>query len=131
MKIDKNGEPVWRDGDVVKIRFARKRDRNPKDGLMLSDEYEYIRDNNYWPGDAEWSSHTDDEMTAAWHDSRLLVMAMVSATIDPAAPLAEPYDLVRLRILERAVNNVRDIIDTTGLDRPLSSFIDEIRAVLP
>ena len=123
-----NGEPVWRDGDVVKVEFAKK------DGTTNGIIYTYERIDGYWPGDQSWSTHGDDVMTAAWHDSRLAAMQAVGASFvredDPAAPLAEPYDLVRLRILERAVNNVRDIIESTGLDRPLSSFIDEIRAVL-
>lgn len=134
MKLDENGEPVWRDGDVVKIRFVRKRDKNVKDGLMLSDEYEYIREDGYWPGEAEWSTHTDAEMTAAWHDARLSSMAMVEAP-KPAITgdvLIERHqwamDATRLRILERSLSMVQSILDECEVDLDLA---EEIRAVLP
>jgi hypothetical protein len=71
MHLDEYGNPVWRDGDVVRIQFKRKRTSD------LSKEYEYVRTKGYWPGTGGWwSDKTDAEMTAAWNELRLSSMSM-------------------------------------------------------
>ena len=133
MRFDITGDkPIWEDGDVVSIRFEHKKKPNEKDGLLLSDSYTYIRKDGYWPGEAEWSSHDDDVMTKAWFDYRAKVMVMIDGPkwpvqvgLDPEGPT-----IIALRIAERRIANVKDILDKTLVDRPLSSFIDELKAVL-
>jgi hypothetical protein len=101
MHLDANGKPVWKDGDVVKIRFVRKRDANPEDGLMLSNVYEYRREGGYWPGEQQafWASKEDVDMTAAWEQGRLGIMEMV----DP--PVAMSFILsLRSYINEQSIN---------------------------
>lgn len=128
-----NDQPVWEDGDCVTIRFKHKRKVN-EDGELLSDTYTYVRRDGYWPGDSGyWSNHDDDEMTVAWNEYRLATMTMVAG---PNPPLTGYDDSVEemyssaLRIAERRLNNVRDIIDNVEATRPLSSLTAEIRAVL-
>ena len=73
MYLDGNGAPVWHDGDVVRIQFKRKRTTD------LSKEYEYVRKDGYWPGDAGWwSNKTDAEMTEAWNENRAALMVMTA-----------------------------------------------------
>jgi len=82
MHLNNAGDPVWRDGDVVRIRFYRKRTDD------LGEEYTYVREDGHWPGEAFWSTHTDEVMTAAWHENRATVLQMTAATADPeVAPL--------------------------------------------
>ena len=127
MRIDENGDPIWRDGDCVRIRFETKK-KTDDDGKLLSNQaYTYIRSDGYWPGDAEWSTHEDDVMTAAWHDNRLSVQIMTD--VKPA-PDEVPPMVTELRIAKRRLDNIRDIIDHTSTDRPLRSFIAELEAVL-
>ena len=74
MHLDEQGQPCWHDGDVVRIQFKRKRTND------LSKEYEYVRRDGYWPGEAGWwSNKTDAEMTEAWHEGRLGALAMTAA----------------------------------------------------
>jgi len=130
MKFD--GEhPVWEDGDVVVVRFVRKRKPNEKDGEMLSDPYTYTRKAGFWPGDGGfWSDHTDYTMTTAWHEFRLQMMEMTAAPDMPMDLGQESRLLVDLRILQRRLRSVQDIIESTSQDRPLSSFIRELEDVL-
>lgn len=79
MHLDEKDEPVWVDGDAVKIRFVRMKKAND-DGMLLSDVYTYVRKGGYWPGESGfWSDHEDGEMTVAWKAGRLAVMEMVAA----------------------------------------------------
>jgi hypothetical protein len=80
--------PIWEDGDVVRIAFKRKKTDD------LSAEYTYIRSDGYWPGEAEWSSHTDYEMTEAWHQARLAHAVMVQAPVPALASSDLPHHYV-------------------------------------
>ena len=77
MHLDERGEPVWRDGDVARIRFKHK-------DSSLTDEYTYVREDGHWPGESFWSTHDDAVMTTAWHENRASVMVMASVDTEEA-----------------------------------------------
>jgi hypothetical protein len=84
-----NNEPVWEDGDVIRVTFRRK------DGSTNGKEYEYTRTDCWWPGENDWSSHDDATMTEAWHagDLSVLTAVAVNNAKDPDGGTASPGGL--------------------------------------